>query len=198
MTKIITDEKYKYLCAELPNLPFYKDGTICFTGHRPKKENDPLFGYDYRSEGNVRMLLALRDIVEYYIYHGAITFITGMALGVDMWAARLLFALKEQYPHIKVHAYVPCHEQYAGWPAQTIAEWHSIIEQCDKVVYVTEQTYTPACMQQRNEAMVNSADLTIAVWNGDNGGTKNCVNYAVSQRVPVAVLHPKKLAVSAR
>lgn len=197
MRNTLTDESYKHLVANLPCLPFNKGGIICFTGHRPKKQNDPLFGYDCTSEGNTRMLLALRDIIEYYIQHGALTFITGMALGVDMWAARLLFALKAQYPHIKDHAYVPCHEQYASWPAQTTAEWHSIIEQCDKVVYVTEQTYTPSCMQERNEAMVNASDLTIAVWNGSNSGTKNCVDYAIRQDVPVAVLHPKSLAVSA-
>lgn len=54
---------------------------LCFTGHRPNK----LFSYDYRTEGNRKMLLKLRAIIERFVTKKGInTFISGMALGIDM------------------------------------------------------------------------------------------------------------------
>ena len=33
-------------------------------------------------------------------------------------------------------------------------------------------------MQKRNEYMVDLADVVIAVWDGSNSGTGNCIKYA--------------------
>jgi uncharacterized phage-like protein YoqJ len=81
------------------------DNTCCFTGHRPNK----LHGYDPASEGNSKMLWKLRDLIIDHIENKQVdTFITGMALGIDMWAARIVLKLKEKHPHIKLVAAVPC------------------------------------------------------------------------------------------
>lgn len=39
--------------------------------------------------------------------------------------------------------------------------------------------------QRRNEHMVDSADLLVAYYNGQAGGTKNCIEYAVKKGVRV-------------
>ncbi|PAD70642.1 hypothetical protein CHH83_02230 [Bacillus sp. 7586-K] len=73
--------------------------TCCFTGHRPNK----LHGYDPKTEGNQKMLWKLRDeIVNHIETYNVETFISGMALGIDMWAARIVLKLKEIYPSIKL------------------------------------------------------------------------------------------------
>lgn len=68
--------------------------TICFTGHIPQK----LFGYNPYASGNLELLLTLRKVIEEKIENGTTTFITGMALGINMWAARIVLTLKKIEP----------------------------------------------------------------------------------------------------
>lgn len=73
--------------------------TACFTGHRPNKLNG------YNPKDNSEMLFKLRDIVVDHIENKEVdTFISGMALGVDMWASKIVLKLKETYPHIKCYS----------------------------------------------------------------------------------------------
>ena len=62
-----------------------REYTACFTGHRPEKMG--------RSEQEVKALLN-RDI-DRAVGDGFDTFITGMARGVDLWAAELIVERKQ-------------------------------------------------------------------------------------------------------
>lgn len=167
-----------------------KEITCCFTGHRPGK----IFSYDPKTEDNQKMLWQLRDeIVNHIEIHNIDTFITGMALGIDMWAGRIVLKLKETYPHIKLVAAVPCKNQYNKWNEQSKKEWQHIINKCDKVHYVSEEEYTSWCMQKRNEWMVDNSNFIIAVWDGTKGGTVNCVKYAQKQNKQILVMNPKEV-----
>lgn len=168
------------------------ENTCCFTGHRPNK----LYGYDPKTEGNQKLLWKLRDLIIQQIeLHNVDTFITGMALGIDMWAARIVLKLKETYPNIKLIAAVPCKNQYNKWIEQSKKEWQIIINKCDTVHYVTEEEYTSWCMQKRNEWMVDNSKHVIAVWDGTKGGTGNCVKYAEKQNKQITKLNPKTLEI---
>ncbi len=165
-----------------------REYVCCFTGHRPNK----LHGYDPFSEGNKEMLFTLREIIINHIeLHNVDTFISGMALGIDMWAARIVLKLKEKYPHIKLIAAVPCKNHPNKWPKKSQDEWQSIIDRADTVHYVSEDEYTPWCMQERNKWMVDNSNYVIAVWDGTKGGTANCVNYAKKKNRTITKLHPK-------
>lgn len=59
--------------------------TCCFTGHRPEKLNVP-------EEFVIRKL---KDAIEDAFTDGFINFITGMAKGVDIWAAEAVVELKK-------------------------------------------------------------------------------------------------------
>lgn len=166
--------------------------TCCFTGHRPNK----LYGYDPYAEGNTKLLFQLRDIiVEHIEVHNVDTFITGMALGIDTWAARIVLKLKEKYPDLKLVAAVPCKNHSGKWIKKSQEEWQMIIDKCDTVHYVSDAEYTAWCMQDRNEWMVDNSQFVIAVWDGTKGGTGNCVNYAKKQNKQITSLHPKTLEV---
>ncbi len=41
--------------------------------------------------------------------------------------------------------------------------------------------------------MVNNCDMLIAVWDGSDGGTANCVKYAQSKGVDIRIINPKEL-----
>ncbi|MCL1696332.1 SLOG family protein [Lysinibacillus sp. BPa_S21] len=165
--------------------------TVCFTGHRPNKLNG------YNPKDNSELLFKLRDIIVDHIENKEVyTLISGMALGIDMWSARIVLKLKEKYPHIKLVCAVPCDKQYSKWFQTNIDEWHDIIEKADDVVYVSKEPYTSWCMQKRNEYMVDNSDYVIAIWDGTKGGTGNCVKYAQSKNKPITTLHPKTLLIT--
>ena len=53
--------------------------------------------------------------------------------------------------------------------------------------YINED-YSRACFRIRNEWMVNHAARVIAVFNGEKGGTKNTIDYAVRTGIPVHLI----------
>jgi uncharacterized phage-like protein YoqJ len=137
---------------------------ICGTGHRP----DKLGGY-----GEATALRCVNLAQSYLKTKRPDVVISGMALGWDQ--ALALAAILEK---IEVWAYVPFKGQESMWPAQSKAIYHEILGRCDTVHYVSSAGYAAWKMQERNKAMVNDADLVLALWNGSDGGTANCIAYA--------------------
>jgi uncharacterized phage-like protein YoqJ len=168
--------------------------TLCFTGHRP----DKLFGYNYRTTGNRMILLKLRALIERFIVKkGVTTFISGMALGIDMWSAQIVLQLKEKYPHIKLVCAVPCANHSIKWNEEDQQIHKDILEQADLVHYVSTEPYTAWCMNKRNEMMVDSSNYVIAIWDGvENGGTWNTVKYAKKRQVSMIKMHPTTLEIT--
>ena len=69
----------------------------CFTGHRPQ--------YLKRPEDDIKVDLEnsiLKEIAEGYT-----TFVSGMAYGVDIWAAEIVVRLKERNPKLHLVAAIP-------------------------------------------------------------------------------------------
>ena len=149
--------------------------TLCraFTGHRPKG-----LGYP-ESDGRCNALKRLlRLLVRRLIQEQGVThFISGMALGVDMYAAEIVLELKEQYPQITLECAIPYERQAVRWPAALRERYFSIAERCDKETMLQRQ-YTRDCMKKRNQYMVDCADVVLAVWNGEPSGTGQTVWYA--------------------
>lgn len=148
--------------------------TCCFTGHRP---NGLPWKYD---EQNI-FCLALKKMLASYIkqklLEGYTHFISGMAMGVDLIAAECVLQLKEDY-NISLEAAIPCENQCKFWSETYVQRYNKILEQCDKITYISK-TYTKNCMWQRNCYMVDNSDCVIAVSNGNKqSGTAQTINYA--------------------
>lgn len=162
------------------------ENTCCFTGHRP----DKLYGYNPSIQGNYKILIQLKENIIKMIDSGVDTFISGMALGIDTWAARIVLKLKETYPHIKLVAAIPCANHSGRWVQSSKDEWQMIVDRCDTVHYVSDQAYTHWCMQDRNVWMVDNSKYVIAVWDGTKGGTANCVKYAEKKDKNIEIIRP--------
>ena len=166
--------------------------TCAFTGHRP--QNLP-FGFNEEDKRCVWLKEILRSkitrlIVEERISH----FISGMAIGIDMYAAEIVLSLKKDCPGITLEGVIPCTSQADKWPEQLQKRYADIFSKCDKTTYI-QKNYTFNCMYKRNKYMVDQADIILAVWDGSRGGTANTVKYALSQNKPVQIIHPQTLLV---
>lgn len=169
------------------------ENSLCFTGHRPKK----LPSYDYRHPQNMKMLLKLKALIERFIIKRNVhTFISGMALGIDIWSAQIVLSLKKKYPHIKLVCAIPCKEQYKLWRENDVEIYHDILSQTDYVHYVSEEPYTHWCMNKRNEWMVDKSNFVLSIWDGTKGGTGNCVKYALKKQRSIINIHPITLEIN--
>lgn len=162
--------------------------TCCFTGHRAQKLP---FKHDERDPLCVRIKQRLREEIVYRIEECGVThFITGMAMGVDMYAAEIVLELKKDYPFITLEAAIPYEEQAASWAEPLRDRYFSIIEHCDKETML-QTHYTRSCMFVRNRYMVDNSDCVIAVYNeGLSGGTKNTVDYAKKKGKELIIIDP--------
>lgn len=175
------------------NIVFEK--TLCFTGHRP----DKLYGYNYKEKGNIKFLLKLKSFIKRFIEkRGITTFISGMALGVDMWSAMIVLQLKKEYPRIKLVCAIPCKNHSAKWNKED-QELHAyILSQADYVYYVSEEPYTAWCMHDRDKWMVDQSRIVLAVWNGEEvkgSGTWVTVKYAKKRQRTIWQLNPHTLEI---
>jgi len=146
----------------------------CFTGHRPEKLTQPEHIVVEKLTKEIRQAIA----------DGLNVFISGMARGVDIWAAEIVLSLRDAGEPIKLI----CASPYAGFEAKWSADWqnryNSIMQKADLVRFICPG-YSRACFQIRNEWMVDHSARVIAVFNGEKGGTKNTIDYANKHSIPV-------------
>lgn len=144
---------------------------INVTGHRPNK----MYGYNLKDAKWIELKNKFKEILK---QNNCTEAISGMALGVDTVFALAVLELKnEDYP-IKLHCAIPCKNHSCKWTKESIDLYNEILSKADIVKLVSDEEYKPWLMQKRNEYMVNLADKVIAVWDGTDGGTGNCVKYA--------------------
>ncbi len=135
--------------------------TCAFTGHRPKG-----LGYPESDERCAALKEKLRSLIIRMIEEEGVThFISGMAQGVDMYAAEIVLELKKRYPQITLECAIPYERQAVRWPEALRNRYFSIAERCDQETMLQRQ-YTPDCLRKRNQYMVDHADIVLAVWNG--------------------------------
>lgn len=156
----------------------YNEITCCFTGHRPKSLP---CGYNEEHPTCKMIKYRLRQLIDGIICRKSVThFISGLAEGVDTWAAEIVLEIKDEYPKIALEAAIPCENQAASWNVKSKELRDRIMTMCDKVT-VLQKNYTYDCMMKRNKYMVDNSDYVIAVWNGRPSGTTNTIRYAASK-----------------
>jgi uncharacterized phage-like protein YoqJ len=134
---------------------------------------------DLLYEARIRQLLQLKEVDEVNV---------GGALGWDTLAARAAFR-----QGVPFHLFVPFEGQESRWPKEAQKRYWQMRNSANKVTVVSEGGYSALKMQLRNEAMIDSGtDEVWAFWDGSNGGTKNCLAYAFTKKIPVINFHEKE------
>ena len=169
-----------------------KKNTCCFTGHRPLKFP---WGYDEEWADCVKLKLKLACEIEAMRQKGVTNFISGMAIGVDMWAAEIVLDLKRAYPQdtIELIAAIPFEGQANKWSVEYRDRYFDILAQADQE-FIFQEHYTKSCMHERNRFMVDNSAYMIAVFNGEKGGTANTLHYAESKGLNIVIINPHDLS----
>lgn len=147
---------------------------VCFTGHRPEKLTQP----------DRVVIRLLEEEIRQAIADGFTTFISGMARGVDIWAAEIVLRLRNEGQPIRLICASPYDGFEQGWRTDWQKRYHEVLQNADLVRFICKG-YSRACFQIRNEWMVNHSARVIAVFNGEPSGTKNTIDYAARCNISV-------------
>ncbi len=138
----------------------------------------------------------LADQISVLTENGVTHFLSGMALGTDVWCAQIVLAMRKKNPAIKLHCILPCTAQADRWPASSREIYRYILSQADSIVYVSRE-YHKDCMLLRNRFMVEYSSTLLAVYNGERqSGTGATVSYARSLGREITVIDPISLLVT--
>ncbi|MFA5658708.1 MAG: SLOG family protein [Oscillospiraceae bacterium] len=164
-----------------------KGKTLCFSGHRPEKL--PMLG-DAATAQMKRLISLLFLEIEKSVQSGYNTFITGMAKGIDLWAAKAVIELRDTHPEIRLVCAVPYKGYGNNWKGVDKWDLGLILEASDEIVYICDE-YEKACMRKRNEYMVDRSSKLIAVLDDYKSGTGQTVRYAQKHGLDVRIINPK-------
>lgn len=165
---------------------------VSFSGHRP----DKITGYK-ASPHTVEVALrkALSEEILRLCNEGATTFLSGMAPGVDLWAADEVLRLRGEGQiggDVRLVLAVP----YPNFDRSFAKEWrslyHFILEAADEVVYLS-QGYHHGCYHRRNDYLAEQADVVVAYYEGSEGGTRYTLRKAEKQGKSIVNLHQRQL-----
>lgn len=148
----------------------------CFTGHRPEKIAAP--------EEEVKAWLELQ--IDQAIADGFTTFISGCAMGTDIWGAQIVLRKKAENPVLHLIAATPWPGFAARWKAEWKDQYNALLHDADLVVNVCNH-YHNGVFQQRNEWMVDHSNRVIAYYNGTAGGTRNTIEYAKKKGIQAII-----------
>lgn len=145
-----------------------------FTGHRPEKLNIT------EQEAKRLLTIAIRNAIN----GGYTTFITGMAKGIDIWAAEIVLNFKAQNPSLHLICALPYPTFYRNRNSDEKIRYQNVLANAD-FTHISYPFCDPRSYQSRNMWMVDRSNLVIAAFTGESGGTKNTIDYAKQQGIEV-------------
>lgn len=167
--------------------------TCAFTGHWPKS-----FPWKYNEVASecVRLKEILEEQIKLLADRGVTDWLSGMAQGVDLWAAETVLGLKKNNSALHLRCILPCEGQEDAWPMSEQERYRSILQQADEVIYVSRE-YTSDCMLARNCYLVEHSSVLLAVYNGSRrSGTGMTVRCAQKQGREVITIDPVSRSIS--
>lgn len=166
--------------------------TCTFTGHRPQKLQ---FGFDETDPRCIQLKQKMQKEITSLIEQDGINhFISGMAAGVDMFAAEIILDMKQTHPSVTLESAIPYENQPETWPEPLRDRYFDIAAHCDKESML-QTHYSLDCIDKLGQYMAEQSDLLVAVWDGTSSCTARTVDYARRLGKPVITIHPATLQI---
>lgn len=154
---------------------------IAVTGHRPQSLDGD---FDYKSNLWEEIY---RWFDRTYSFYRPEKVLSGMALGVDTIAAKCAVDLE-----VPLVACIPFKGQDSRWGNKAKKRYKWLLDNASEIIYTDDwwehfrdikfnSVYQK--LMFRNMFMVDHCDTLLGVFNGNSGGTKHCIDYAVSKGI---------------
>ncbi len=164
-----------------------KERTVCFTGHRPNK-------LPINERGPSVVLSAIKSTLYYKILElaqqGYEYFVTGLAKGVDLWAAEFVIQVRKSYPNIKLIGVKPFEGHGDDFLGEDLYTYNNVLCDSDEIICLADK-YSSDVYKKRNYFMVDNSSLLVAVVDNYRSGTGQTINYARKKGIPVHIINVK-------
>ena len=108
---------------------------------------------------------------------------------MDMFAAEAVVELRKQHPEVVLEMVSPFDDQASKWPEKYRTR-HDLLFELADITTATSHVYTKSAMFIRNRYLVNNADLLLAAYDGQPGGTAMTCELAHRYNVPIMQIKP--------
>ena len=176
-----------------------RENTVCFTGHRENSvlpyRGDPI----YSSITLRTVQLMLFRYIDMAVESGYRSFISGLAAGTDLWAAKYILGKKHSDSSIRLIGVMP-YLRHAERFSPRYKELLSDVERGADMLLTTNtdptvmygksrsgENASPDLYRARNYFMVDNASAVISYFNEGSfkSGTSQTLNYAVRQGLKI-------------
>lgn len=157
-----------------------KNKTVAFSGYRPYKL--PYYG-DECNPLMIEIKMTLKSVVINCIEKRFDTFLVGMALGFDTFAAETIISLKEEHD-IKLIAVIPYEEYYNEFQGEDLDRYNNTIKNSDEIVTLSNRK-SRRTYHVRNRYLVDNSSKLICYYDGRKGGTEYTYLYAVKNNLEI-------------
>ena len=150
---------------------------IGVVGHKPEK----LGGYKpHPMHGRIihDLTSKIKELKPDYV-------VTGMDQGVGQWAAQVCQTLK-----IPFVAAIPHMGFEDRWPEFARVKYRNLLQQAFSTFVISPTPYQPGVYSARNKWVVDSSQAIVAVFDGSEGNTSNCVAQAEVRGLPIHRIFP--------
>ena len=144
-----------------------KKKIACFTGHRKIR------GADLR-----HIQEKLDNIISDLIKKGVLYYMSGGAVGFDTLAAHAVLKAREFNSEVKLIMVLPCVNQDSRWSEAEKKAYRCLLDNADKIIYVSEQPYFDGCMQKRNLYLTGHSGFCVAYMTHGRSGTSQTVRFS--------------------
>ena len=151
-----------------------KDKVCCFTGSRPEKLT--------RTPEECKRLL-VRAIMDSY-EQGYRIYISGMADGVDYWAAMAVLTMRCFYPEVRLVTALP----FPDRRKRGMDDLNTMIYALADLNVEVSESYWAGAYDKRNKWMVDHSGRLIALMDDQNSGSGRTLRYAQKRGLETFVL----------
>ncbi|MBI5975377.1 SLOG family protein [Staphylococcus canis] len=93
-------------------------------------------------------------------------------IGIELWAAECVLALKKDYPDLKLGIITPFLDYTSKWNEMNQHYYHKIIEQADYQNSIYQDSYQgPYQFQQADQFMLDHTDMTLLIYDDEMEGS---------------------------
>lgn len=131
----------------------------------------------------------LRRAIAYAYEKGCRTFYCGGAVGFDTYAAKEVILFRIKHPDVRLVLLLPCADQADAFSAHQRAAYDYILSEADEA-HILSEVYHRGCMQMRNRALVENADMLICYVGRESGGSAQTMRLAREKGIAVHNLYP--------
>jgi len=161
-----------------------KSETVCFSGYRPHKLPH---GGDESTLEMQRIKENTKAMITAMVEKGKTNFINGLMMGYDLIAIEQVLELKKTYTEIKCISVAPFSIGYFlenNWTEEWKQRALQVCRNSDTGFSLSER-YKSGIYYERDRFMVDNSSEIIVCYDGQSGGTKYTVDFAVKKGLTV-------------